>query len=260
MHRILLIEDDPLLAETTCEYLQNFGFDVHHEVNGEKGAEIAIQGGFSLILLDLMLPGLDGLEVCRRVRMHPATHDVPILMLTARGDETDRIVGLELGADDYIPKPFSLRELVARIRTNLRRSSVFTSVHASTSPEESSGSSLSEQPQHSKASEQDASLTVGTLWIDDSLRTARLDGVELSLTATEFDLLWIFALHPHQVMTRERLLDQVRGREFDSFDRSIDVHISKLRKKIESHPKKPRWLQTVWGVGYRFLPPEKAET
>lgn len=245
--RIVLVEDDLPLAETTVEYLQNFGFDVEHIADGVKGAEVAVAGGYDLLLLDLMLPGVDGLEICRRVRASSAAH-LPILMLTARGDETDRVVGLELGADDYLTKPFSLRELVARIRAHLRRSSARA---VSSSDVVSDRDAMGNKEEIESDGER---IEVGSLSVDRRLRTVAQGGESIELTATEFELLWVFVLHPQQVMSREHLLDLVRGREFDVFDRSIDVHISKLRKKLEVNPKKPRLIQTVWGVGYRFVP------
>jgi DNA-binding response OmpR family regulator len=237
-HTILLIEDDLSLAETTTAYLENYGFSVIHEEDGQLGFQRAKDARPDLILLDLMLPTLDGWEVCRRLREEAALRHIPILMLTARTDEMDRVVGLEMGADDYLTKPYSLRELVARVRANLRRATM-------------------EQPVVEEVSEveggEEETVVLEGLRIDRRTRQVQWQEQEVDLTATEFELLWIFASYPGQVFTREQLLDRVRGRDFEVFDRSIDVHVSKLRKKLEPDPKKPRWLKTVWGVGYQFL-------
>ncbi len=242
--RILLVEDDTILAEHTCQYLENYGFFVQWEDDGNNGLQAARNAPFDLVLLDLMLPGIDGLEICRQIRAHPSTASLPILMLTARGEETDRIVGFEIGADDYLPKPFSLRELVARIRAILRRVQLDTETQATSTP-----------PPPPSTITQDA-LTIGTLSINQTTREVLCRQQPIELTASEFDLLWLLANRPHHVWKREQLLDQVRGREFEAFDRSVDVHISKLRKKLERDPKEPTLIQTVWGVGYRFVPEE----
>ena len=244
-HRILLIEDDELLAETTRRYLEGFGFQVRHASDGETGLTSLTQRSADLVLLDLMLPGIDGLEVCRRLRSSPATARLPILMLTARGDETDRVVGLEMGADDYLPKPYSLRELVARIRAVLRRAS--REGRAAAEPTDDGGEPSSR------------SIEIGPLLLDQGSRRVSCRGLDVELTATEFDLLWLFASRPGRVLSRTQLLDLLRGREFDSFDRSIDVHVSKLRKKLEPDPKSPTILKTVWGVGYVLDPKAGAE-
>lgn len=243
--RILLVEDDTILAEHTCQYLENYGFFVQWEDDGNSGLQAARNAHFDLVLLDLMLPGIDGLEICRQIRAHPSTASLPILMLTARGEETDRIVGLEIGADDYLPKPFSLRELVARIRAILRR----VQLDADTQ------NSATQTPTQPSINTQEA-LTIGTLSINQITREVLCRHQPIELTASEFDLLWLLANRPYHVWKREQLLDQVRGREFEAFDRSVDVHISKLRKKLERDPKEPTLIQTVWGVGYRFVPEE----
>ncbi len=242
MPRILLIEDDYPLAETTQQYLEQFGFDVRHEADGEVGLAAMMEERPDILLLDLMLPTIDGLEICRRVRMNPATAKLPILMLTARGDEADRVAGLELGADDYLSKPYSLRELVARIRAVLRR--------AASTPETPSGTGNHSETKVEK-------LEIGILTINRLSREVTWRGELVEFTATEFELLWLLASRIGQVLTREQLLDQVRGREFEVFDRSIDVHISKLRKKLEENPKQPKLIRTVWGVGYRMESPEE---
>lgn len=244
MPRLLLIEDDMPLAQTTQQYLEQFGHEVRHEEDGESGLAAVKANPPELILLDLMLPGVDGLEVCRRLRMDPSTATIPILMLTARGDEADRVAGLELGADDYMPKPYSLRELVARIRAILRRVT-------QPAPQESGAGNGS-----STGNSNDV-LETGPIHIDRRSREVTHRGNPVELTVTEFELLWLLASRPGQVLTREQLLDQVRGREFEVFDRSIDVHISKLRKKLEANPKQPTLIKTVWGVGYRMDPNEE---
>lgn len=245
MPHILMIEDDAPLAETTLQYLDQFGFQVSHAADGESGLEALKELQPDLLLLDLMLPGIDGLEICRRVRMEPSTQKLPILMLTARGDEADRVAGLELGADDYLPKPYSLRELVARIRAVLRR---IPDHSTSTSAPSPAGVSSSSQEK----------LEVGVLSIDRLSHEVLWKNEPVELTVTEFELLWLLASRIGQVLTREQLLDQVRGREFEVFDRSIDVHISKLRKKLEANPKQPKLIRTVWGVGYRMEAPEES--
>lgn len=239
---ILLIEDDQLLAETTRSYLENYGFNVRHCADGLDGWKALQEGELpELVLLDLMLPGIDGLEICKRMRNEQRTKRVPILMLTARGEETDRVVGLELGADDYLPKPYSLRELVARIRAILRRAEM---------------SKESGAPEALESSNDDPSFVAqaGNIRIDRRKREVFMAGDLIDLTATEFELLWVFVSSPEQVFSREQLLDRVRGREFEIFDRSVDMHVSKLRKKLEKDPKKPQMLKTVWGVGYQFFP------
>lgn len=243
--RILLVEDDAILAEHTIQYLENYGFFVQWEEDGIAGLQAARKAPFDVLLLDLMLPGMDGLEICRQLRAEESTAHIPILMLTARGDETDRIVGLEIGADDYLAKPFSLRELVARIRAILRRIQL----------DQETQTSQTTQPLASSPPSTEL-VIVGCLQLNQATREAFCRGQIIDLTASEFDLLWLLTSRPHHVWKREQLLDEVRGREFEAFDRSVDVHISKLRKKIEKDPKNPSMIQTVWGVGYRFLPEE----
>lgn len=220
--RILIIEDDRRLAEMVQNYLGEAGFRASVAPSG--GAGIALQGreSFDALILDLMLPDMDGLEVCRRIRKESA---IPILMLTARGDTMDRVVGLEMGADDYLPKPFEPRELLARLRALLRRA-------------------RSERPAEI--------LTFGRLDIDIGARQVRLDGEERALTGYQFALLLALAQHAGRVLSRERLMDMVRNEKLDAFDRSIDVHISRIRAAIEDDAKKPRRVITVRGAGYVF--------
>jgi two-component system, OmpR family, phosphate regulon response regulator OmpR len=222
--RVLMIEDDDSLAAMVSEYLGAFGIRVTSRPTAADGLRLLRHGGFDALILDVMLPDLDGFEVCRQVR---GGSDIPILMLTARGDETDRIVGLELGADDYLPKPFNPRELLARLRAILRRRGV-------------------------AGTQGTASLRFGRLEIDRDARTVRIDGEERLLTSYQFELLYALALNAGRVMSREALMDRVRGEELEAFDRSIDVHISRLRAAIEDDPKRPRRIITVRGAGYVF--------
>jgi DNA-binding response OmpR family regulator len=219
-----MIEDDTSLAAMVGEYLGPLGIDITARSSAADGFIAFRQGGFTALILDVMLPDMDGFEICRRVR---AESDVPILMLTARGDEMDRIVGLELGADDYLPKPFHPRELLARLRAILRRSRGSSSARL-------------------------ASLRFGRLEIDRQARVVRIAGEERRLTSYQFELLCALALNAGRVMSREALMDHVRGEELGAFDRSIDVHISRLRAIIEDDPKSPRRILTVRGVGYVF--------
>ena len=221
--RILMIEDDEALAAMVADYLGDAGFAVESVPLAEAGVARLRRETFDAVLLDVMLPDGDGFDVCRRVR---GDSDIPILMLTARGEETDRIVGLELGADDYLPKPFSPRELLARLRAVLRR--------------RTSGSDDQRSPL----------LRFGRLEIDRDARVVRLDGQERELTAYQFDLLVALADNSGRVLSRDYLMNRVKGTALEAFDRSIDVHVSRLRAAIEDDPKKPRRLLTVRGAGY----------
>jgi DNA-binding response OmpR family regulator len=222
--RLLIIDDDARLSAMVSDYLTAAGFSVDRRMTGREGLSALERGAFDAVILDVMLPDIDGFEVCRKIRMRAQT---PILMLTARGEETDRIVGLEIGADDYLPKPFSPRELQARIRAILRRGRVAEPI-------------------------EDSALRFGRLRIDRSSRTVRIDGEERILTSFQFDLLAALADNAGRVLNRERLMDLVKGEEFDAFDRSIDVHISRIRSAIEHDPKHPRRIITVRGAGYVF--------
>ena len=224
IERVLMIEDDQGLATMVGEYLDPLGIHITACPTAGEGLRLLAKDSFDALILDIMLPDLDGFEVCRRVR---AEHDVPILMLTARGDEMDRIVGLELGADDYLPKPFNPRELLARLRAILRRRS----------------------PAGGKREE---ILRFGRLEIDRGARLVRVSGEERPVTSYQFDLLWALATHAGRVMSREALMDKLRGEEFEAFDRSLDVQISRLRAVIEEDPKHPRRIITVRGAGYVF--------
>lgn len=225
-HRILVIDDDTKLCRLIVDYLRPLGYDVSTEHDGVIGLDAALNNGWDAVILDVMLPSMQGMEVLRRIR---AQSTVPVLMLTGRGEEADRIVGLELGADDYLPKTFSSRELLARLRAVIRRSqTTLQNTADATSP----------------------TLTVGDLSIDEGGRRAELSGAPLLLTAVEFDLLRSLAKSPGRVKTREQLLSEVADRSFDVFDRSIDVHISALRKKLNDDPKAPRFIVTVRSAGY----------
>ena len=220
--RILLIEDDPRLAEMVSEYLGEAGFHVSTAATGGAGLAQLGREPYDALVLDLMLPDIDGLEVCRQLR---STSDTPVLMLTARGDTMDRVVGLEIGADDYLPKPFEPRELLARLRAILRRR------------------------QSRRASDV---LRFGRLEIDRDARVVRVDGAERSLTGHQFTLLVALAEKAGRVLSRDTLMDLVTGEALEAFDRSIDVHVSRIRAAIEDDPKKPRRLLTVRGAGYVF--------
>jgi DNA-binding response OmpR family regulator len=231
--RILIVDDDPRLAEMVSEYLGIAGFRTTVAPTGSGGLALLDREPFDALVLDLMLPDMDGLEVCRRVRAVAGTPhaSIPILMLTARGDATDRIVGLELGADDYLPKPFEPRELLARVRALLRRSGA----QAGTA--------------HSSRSEV---LRFGRLEIDRGARAVRIDAEPRTLTAYQFALLSALAAHAGRVLSREAIMDLVSGEPLEAFDRSIDVHISRIRQAIEDDPRKPRRIVTVRGAGYVF--------
>lgn len=219
--RILLIEDDQRLSALVAEWLSQAGFHVLQADEGAAGLAIHARGGVDAIILDLMLPDIDGLEVCRRIR---SRFDTPILMLTARGDAMDRVVGLEMGADDYLPKPFEPRELLARLRAILRRQ---------------------------RRGRGDI-LRFGQLEIDRGARAVRLGGVPRPLTAYQFALLLILAEHAGEIMSREALVDRIKGEPLDGLDRSIDVHISRIRSLIERDARHPRRIITVRGAGYVF--------
>ena len=220
--QILLIEDDAKLAGMVRDYLGESGFDVTIAGTGKEGLALQKARGFDALLLDLSLPDIDGLEVCRTVR---ATDSVPILMLTAKGDPMDRIVGLELGADDYLPKPFEPRELLARLRSILRRG---------------------------KGEDRADIMRFGKLDIDTGTMEARIEGRLCTLTAHQFKLLEIMANAPGRVLSRDYLMDQLKGGNLPAFDRSIDVHISRIRAEVEENPKNPRRVLTVRGAGYVF--------
>ena|SRR5512132_1319752 len=227
MDQILIIDDDVALCELVTEYLEPLGFQIESVHRGDAGAERALAGEHSLVVLDVMLPGLNGFEVLRRIR---AESKIPVLMLTARGDDIDRIVGLEIGADDYLPKPFNPRELTARIRAILRRTTSETPVDQAL----------------------EKRLQVGDVELDSGTRGITRSGQNVELTAVEFDLLEKLLRSAGQIVTREELSKQVLGRSASPFDRSIDMHISNLRKKLGHRTDATERIKTVRGVGYIY--------
>ncbi len=227
---ILIVEDEPSIAEVTRLYLKRAGYRVTLLADGQAALDFFSHDTPDLVVLDLMLPGVDGLEITRWLR---ARSDVPIIMLTARREETDRVLGFEMGADDYVVKPFSPRELVSRVRAVLRRT------HGS-----GAGPAASSQ----------AMLTFDGLSIDPNTRQVTVDGRDVSLTAREFDLLYLLARHPRQVFNRDQLLDLVWGMSEYIDPSTVTVHVRRLREKLEANPSQPRYILTVWGVGYKFEP------
>jgi DNA-binding response OmpR family regulator len=223
--RILVVDDDPTVAEVVARYLMRDGYEVDCVADGYAALRVAAETDPDLVVLDLMLPGIDGLEVCRRLRER---RPVPIVMLSALGEETDRLVGLETGADDYVTKPFSPRELALRVRSVLRRARGALKPAGETT-------------------------TDGDLTVDEAAHEVRLRGRTISLTVREFDLLAFLMRHPRQAFTRAQLLDKVWGWEFGDSS-TVTVHVRRLREKIEQDPTVPRRIQTVWGVGYRYEP------
>jgi DNA-binding response OmpR family regulator len=233
MNSILMIEDDVRLAAMVGEYLQTNGLSFAHAAYGEAGLAALQSAPAALVILDVMMPGLDGLEVCRRLRALPGdVARTPVLMLTGKGDAMDRIIGLELGADDYLSKPFEPRELLARIRAILRRAS---------DGQAGPGGLASSR-----------SMVFGSLEIDRDARCVTVAGHKADLTAYQFDLLVAIAERAGRVLTREQIMEAVRGRELEAFDRSIDVHMGRIRSAIELDPKEPQRIVTVRGVGYLF--------
>jgi DNA-binding response OmpR family regulator len=228
--RILLIDDDRKLCRLIAEYLRPRGFDTTAVHTGNEGLDEAVRGDYAAVILDYMLPGLDGFEVLRGLRQKST---VPVLMLTALGDESDRIVGLELGADDYLPKTFSTRELLARLRAVTRRSAITTQLAAARANE--------------------TELEVGDLRLDVNARAVVAAGQPVTLTALEFDLLACLARAAGRVLSRDQLLDSITGRSYEVFDRSIDVHVSALRRKLGDDPKNPKYIRTIRSAGYLLM-------
>lgn len=226
---ILVVDDEASVVEVVTLYLKREGYEVREAHDGKAALAAIDERRPALVVLDLMLPGIDGLEIMRRLRAEPAA-DIPVIMLTARSQETDRIYGLEIGADDYVTKPFSPAELAARVRAVLRRS-------ASSDPDS-----------------EEKRLTFGKLTIDPVTRLVTIGGEEQELTVTEFNLLWFMARHPRQVFSRDQLLQHVWGFSDYVDPSTVTVHIRRLREKIEHDPSEPQWLLTVWGVGYKFEP------
>ena len=223
--RVLVVDDERMVTEVVDRYLRREGYDVSVAADGAEALRVAQEWAPDLIILDLMLPVVDGLEVCRQLRRDT---QVAIVMLTGRGEETDRVVGLELGADDYIVKPFSPRELVARVKAVLRRTG--------TTPGQAPG----------------GAVRFGSLVISPQTREATDASRQISLTAKEFDLLYFLASHPNQVFTRQQLMDQVWDFTYAADFSTVTVHIRRLREKVEVDPVRPRYIKTVWGVGYKF--------
>ncbi len=231
--RILVVDDDQDIARLVQLHLSDLGFEVDLAFDGREGLEKAAAVPPDLIVLDLMLPHVDGLEVCRRLR--EGGHYVPLLMLTAKSTELDRVLGLEMGADDYLTKPFSIGELVARVKAIFRRVEAIQSA--------------------SQSDQEEERLSLEGLEIDSGKRTVALDGRPVALTAREFDLLAHFARHPGRVYSRSQLLDTVWGYGHDGYEHTVNSHINRLRAKIEEDPAQPRFILTVWGVGYKFAEP-----
>ncbi|HJX49306.1 MAG TPA: response regulator transcription factor [Gaiellaceae bacterium] len=225
MTTVLVVDDEPIVRDVVVRYLRRDGFDTLEAADGDAARKLIESASPQLVVLDVMLPGTDGLALCRWIR---SRGELPVIMLTARGEEADRIVGLELGADDYVTKPFSPRELAVRVRTVLRRTA-----HASLPAER---------------------LELGRLIVDARTREVTVDEQQLRLTAKEFDLLFFLASHPRQVFSRDQLMDRVWGYAAALDTGTVTVHVQRLRSKIEPDPRSPRYLETVWGVGYRFVP------
>jgi two-component system phosphate regulon response regulator OmpR len=231
-HKVLVVDDDPRLRDLLRRYLGDNGFAVHVAENAVAMNKLWLRERYDVLILDLMMPGEDGLSVLRRLR---GTNDkTPVIMLTAKGEDVDRIVGLEMGADDYLPKPFNPRELLARIHAVLRRKGT----------DELPGAPAQEA----------GSVRFGEFELDLATRTLTKSGTQVAITTGEFAVLKVFARHPKIPLSREKLMEMARGREYEAFDRSLDVQISRLRKMIEPDPAKPKYIQTVWGLGYVFIP------
>jgi DNA-binding response OmpR family regulator len=228
-HRILVIEDNTDIARLVALHLKDLSYQVDLATDGRSGLDRAMKGNYDLIILDILLPGLDGLEVCRRLR--GASKHTPVLMLTARTTELDRVLGLELGADDYLTKPFSIMELLARVKAIIRRAG------------------LADTQRPDKGSD---IIRINGLLIDPARRAVSVDDTAIELTAREFDLLHYFASHPGQVFSRQQLLNSVWGYGHDGYEHTVNSHINRLRKKIERNPADARYILTVWGVGYKF--------
>lgn len=233
--KILMVDDDVRIRELLQRYLTEQGFNIKTAGDSKEMDMALAADSFDLLVLDLMLPGEDGLAICRRLRANNVK--TPIIMLTARGDEVDRIIGLEMGADDYLPKPFNPRELLARINAVMRRHEY--------------------NPESDIAGKSEA-FSFGEFIFDPSTRSLSRNGMQITITSGEFSLLKVFTEHPRQPLSRDRLMQLARGRELDVFDRSIDVQVSRLRRIVEPDPAHPRYLQTMWGFGYVFIPDGEA--
>ena len=226
---VLVIDDDEKLNNLLKDYLTKFGYKVITAIHPDDGLDCLEKELPDIIILDIMLPDMDGFEVCKEIRK---THSIPILMLTARGDVTDRIVGLEIGADDYLPKPFEPRELIARIQSILRRS---------------------------KDGAKSDKIKYGKLIVDFNKQTVLLDNVYIELTTMEFKILSIFVKNPGRVMTRDRIMEKTHNIDWEAFDRTVDVLVSRLRQKLNDDPKRPIFFKTIWGKGYKFIGDEYEE-
>ncbi|SMO79361.1 response regulator transcription factor [Fodinibius sediminis] len=235
--RILIIEDDEEIIELIEINVEHLDYETDTAVDGETGLQKAENGQYDLIILDLMLPKLDGMEICKRLRSEK--DNTPILMLTAKSEEFDKVMGLELGADDYLTKPFSIRELLARIKANLRRVEV------------------DKQEKFREMKRED--LSIGQLVVEPDKRKVTISGKSVSLTPKEFELLHLFAANPGKAFSREELLEQIWGYKFEGYDHTVNSHINRLRNKIEEDPSDPIYLKTVWGIGYRFAEQEEIE-
>jgi len=232
-NRILLVEDDPDIADLLELHLSDEGYAVDVVDDGDEGLDRALECAYDLIVLDIMLPGTDGFDICRRLRQEKC--HVPILMVTAKTEEVDKVLGLELGADDYITKPFSIREVMARVKAIFRRVEV----------------------DQGGAQEDEAPIKVGDLVIEPTKRKVVVDGQSVDLTSKEYDLLLLFARNPGRAYSRQELLDEVWGYQYSGYSHTVNTHINRLRNKIEPDPSSPRYVKTVWGVGYQFAEPEE---
>lgn len=235
--QVLIIEDNQDIAKLVSMHLVDNGYDVEWAMDGQAGLAKALSNKYHLILLDLMLPRLDGLQICRELRSQQIV--TPILMLTAKSSELDRVLGLEIGADDYLTKPFSIQELLARVKAIFRRIECY---------------------QPGRTDDETNAITFDDFELDADTRTVTRKGKEIELTAKEFDLFWHFASHPGRVYTRSQLLDQVWGYGHEGYEHTVNSHINRLRAKIEDDPAKPEHILTVWGVGYKFNSAKTADT
>ena len=229
MEKVLIIEDDKDIADLIAIHIADLGFEIDKAFDGKEGLLKALNNVYKMILLDIRLPGLDGVEICKRIRQEK--NHTPILMVTSKSEEVDKIIGLEVGADDYITKPFSIRELIARVKAILRRA---------------------ELTQQVKPSDVNQEIKCEGLYINVTLRNVEVRGKRIELSPKEFDLLILFASNPGRTYTRTQLLDQVWGYQFEGYEHTVNSHINRLRTKIEQNLNEPEFLLTTWGVGYRF--------
>jgi len=229
MEKVLIIEDDKDIADLIAIHIADLGFEIDKAFDGKEGLLKALNNVYKMILLDIRLPGLDGVEICKRIRQEK--NHTPILMVTSKSEEIDKIIGLEVGADDYITKPFSIRELIARVKAILRRA---------------------ELTQQVKTSDVNQEIKCEGLYINVTLRNVEVYGKRIELSPKEFDLLVLFASNPGRTYTRTQLLDQVWGYQFEGYEHTVNSHINRLRTKIEQNLNEPQFLLTTWGVGYRF--------